>query len=199
MASIDSTENPQNDAVKPQPDISGDTPLSSSDSESETEPDSESEPDPTGQPEPIDFNDNSEAVNTRILSDILDSPSRKKEQLEEDGTVRYLSDRYNFPVDRENWTESDLREYWADGPLSTGKPGWDPAFVDEEDINAIRDEVEAGGDPPIAPFYVPYRKSYPVIPDNHYDIRSPKAVVEELDRIEEFLQWVSFIFKDGSS
>lgn len=92
-----------------------------------------------------------------------------------------------------------MREYWADGPLSTGKPGWDPAFVDEEDINAVRDELEAGSDPPIAPFYVPYRKPYPVIPDNHYDIRTPKSVIEELDRIEEFLQWVSFIFKDGSS
>lgn len=92
-----------------------------------------------------------------------------------------------------------MREYWADGPLATGKPGWDPAFAEQEDVDAVKYELEAGGDAPIAPFYVPYRKPYPVIPDNHYDIRTPKAVVEELDRIEEFLQWVSFVFKDGSS
>ncbi|KAL8094248.1 protein TIC 100 isoform X1 [Apium graveolens] len=184
-------------------DIFADAPPTSSSSDSDTESESSEpeaeEPDPTDTTDIFNFYDNTEAVNTKVLSDILSSPSLKQQQLAEDKSVKYLSDRYDFPHDPENWTEADLREYWADGPLSTGKPGWDPAFVDNEDITAIRDEVENGGDPPIAPFYVPYRRPYPVIPDNHYDIRTPKSVVEELDRIEEFLQWVSFVFKDGSS
>ncbi|CAN4120431.1 unnamed protein product [Withania somnifera] len=79
------------------------------------------------------------------------------------------------------------------------KPGWDPNWVDEEEEDIIDREIKAGRDPPIAPFYVPYRKPYPVIPDNHYDISNPKSVIEEFDRIEEFLKWVSFIFADGSS
>ncbi|KAH6773063.1 MORN Occupation and Recognition repeat-containing protein [Perilla frutescens var. hirtella] len=79
------------------------------------------------------------------------------------------------------------------------KPGWDPNWVDDDEVEVISDEIKAGRDPPIAPFYVPYRKYYPVIPDNHYDISNPKSVIEELDRIEEFLIWVSYIFQDGSS
>ncbi|KAH9602705.1 hypothetical protein KSS87_010603 [Heliosperma pusillum] len=95
--------------------------------------------------------------------------------------------------------EADLQELWADAPLAATKPGWDPVWADEEDWEIVEDELREGKDPPIAPFYLPYRKPYPVIPDNHYDISTPKAVVEELDRIEEFLKWVSFIFADGSS
>ncbi|KAJ8643986.1 hypothetical protein MRB53_005734 [Persea americana] len=41
-------------------------------------------------------------------------------------------------------------------------------------------------------------KHFPAIPDNHFDITTPMVVVEEMDRIEEFLQWVSYIFADGS-
>ncbi|KAL0369569.1 UNVERIFIED_CONTAM: hypothetical protein Sangu_0275000 [Sesamum angustifolium] len=79
------------------------------------------------------------------------------------------------------------------------KPGWDPNWVDEEEVDIISEEIKAGRDPPIAPFYVPYRKPYPAIPNNHHDISNPKAVIEELDRIEEFLRWVSYIFPDGST
>ncbi|XP_076957632.1 protein TIC 100-like [Bidens hawaiensis] len=79
------------------------------------------------------------------------------------------------------------------------KPGWDPNWVDKDELEVINEEIREGRDPPIAPFYVPFRKHYPVIPNNHYDIRNAKPVIEELDRIEEFLTWHSFVFADGST
>ncbi|XP_062086505.1 protein TIC 100-like, partial [Humulus lupulus] len=123
----------------------------------------------------------------------------RRKRAVEDRQYEYYEDLFDFPEDPENWKEEDVMEYWADAPLEMTKPGWDPDWADEEDWEIVRQEIAAGRDPPIAPFYVPYRKPYPVIPDNHYDIKNPKAVIEELDRIEEFLTWVSYIFPDGSS
>ncbi|KAG8362942.1 hypothetical protein BUALT_BualtUnG0021000 [Buddleja alternifolia] len=123
----------------------------------------------------------------------------RREQDEEDEDVEYHEDLFDFPPDPENWREEDLKELWADAPIEMTKPGWDPHSVDEEEVDIVSEEIKAGRDPPIAPFYIPYRKPYPVIPDNHYDISNPKSVIEELDRIEEFLIWVSYIFQDGSS
>ncbi|XP_022140428.1 protein TIC 100 [Momordica charantia] len=143
--------------------------------------------------------DNTPEVNIRRFSQILDGKRMRRQQEEEDENYVYHEDLFDFPEDPENWREEDLQELWMDAPLEMTKPGWDPIWADEEDWEIVRDEVAAGKDPPIAPFYVPYRKPYPAIPDNHYDISSPKAVIEELDRIEEFLRWVSYIFPDGSS
>ncbi|KAF5201995.1 Tic-like protein, partial [Thalictrum thalictroides] len=130
---------------------------------------------------------------------MLESKEMKKIEEQEEEEYVFHEDLFDFPKDPEKWTEQDLRELWADGPLEMTKPGWDPVWADENDWNVIMDEVEDGKDPAIAPFYLPYRKYYPAIPDNHYDISNPKAVIEELDRIEEFLRWVSYIFPDGSS
>lgn len=143
--------------------------------------------------------DNTPEVNIRRFSQILDGKRMRRQQEEEDENYVYHEDLFDFPEDPENWREEDLQELWMDAPLEMTKPGWDPIWADEEDWEIVRDEVAAGKDPPIAPFYVPYRKPYPAIPDNHYDISNPKAVIEELDRIEEFLRWVSYIFPDGSS
>ncbi|XP_057961985.1 protein TIC 100 [Malania oleifera] len=143
--------------------------------------------------------DNSAEANIRRFSKVLDSKRLKKTEDEEDRKYVYYEDLFDFPKDPENWREEDLKELWADAPLEMTKPGWDPVWADEDDWDVVREEIRAGRDPPIAPFYLPYRKSYPVIPDNHYDISNPKAVIEELDRIEEFLKWVSYIFLDGSS
>lgn len=132
--------------------------------------------------------------------EILDSEEFK--ELDEEEDEDYVDDReelYNFPHDPEDWKEEDLKEYWADGPPFLTKPGWDPNWVDEDELNIINQEIKEGNDPPIAPFYVPYRRYYPVVPNNHYDIPNPKSVIEELDRIEEFLQWHSFVFADGST
>ncbi|RWW26978.1 hypothetical protein BHE74_00043469, partial [Ensete ventricosum] len=142
---------------------------------------------------------NDPETNIRKFSEALESRTyRKREEAVEHGYV-YHEDRFDFPRDPEKWREEDLRELWADAPVEMTKPGWDPAWADAEDLEVVRNELDAGRDPHIAPFYVPYRKFYPAIPDNHHDISNPKAVIEELDRIEEFLIWVSYVFEDGSS
>lgn len=134
------------------------------------------------------------------VSQILESEEFKKlEESEEVNDVDNIEELYDFPHDPENWKEEDLREYWADAPPFLMKPGWDPNWVDKDELEVINEEIKEGRDPPIAPFYVPYRKHYPVIPHNHYDIRNAKSVIEELDRIEEFLTWHSFVFADGST
>ncbi|KAJ4977668.1 hypothetical protein NE237_008448 [Protea cynaroides] len=143
--------------------------------------------------------DNSPETNVKLIMEATESEGLKKIEEEEEREFALQRESFNFPEDPENWQEEDLREYWADAPLKMAKPGWDPDFADEEDWEVMKEEVKEGRDPPIAPFYLPYRKHYPAIPDNHHDISNPKSVIEELDRIEEFLKWVSYIFEDGSS
>ncbi|XP_022957766.1 protein TIC 100 isoform X1 [Cucurbita moschata] len=206
MADGDSSETVASQQKKEREEKQND--LSSSDSsESEYESDDASEGE-YEEEEPLIFTrrteelteaDNNEETNIRRLSQALGGKLVKKMQEEEEETVVYHEDLFDFPKDPENWTEEDLQELWMDAPLEMEKPGWDPIWADEKDWEVMRDEVEAGKDPPIAPFYVPYRKPYPVIPDNHFDIPNAKSVIEELDRIEEFLKWVSYIFPDGSS
>lgn len=146
-----------------------------------------------------DESNNNPESNIKRFTRILNSKRLKREEEAEEKDYTYHEDLFNFPKDVENWREEDLKELWGDAPIEMTKPGWDPNWVDEEEMEIVEKEIKAGRDPPIAPFYVPYRKPYPVIPDNHYDISTPKAVIEELDRIEEFLTWVSYIFPDGSS
>lgn len=149
--------------------------------------------------EPLPESQNTPEINFRDFAEVLDSKRLQKIHEEVDPDFVVERNPFDFPEDPENWTEEDLRELWADGPLEIGGTGWDPAFVEEDEWEYVQDEIADGGKPPIAPFYLPYRKHYPAIPDNHYDISNPKAVIEELDRIEEFLKWVSYIFADGSS
>ncbi|KAL8477060.1 hypothetical protein ACS0TY_029394 [Phlomoides rotata] len=59
------------------------------------------------------------------------------------------------------------------------KPGWDPHDVDKEEVDVLTEEIREGRDLPIGPFYVPYRKNYPVIPTDNYDVSNPKSVIEE--------------------
>ncbi|KAK4255203.1 hypothetical protein QN277_008228 [Acacia crassicarpa] len=143
--------------------------------------------------------ENTPEANLELFSEVLDSERVQMLREEEDDDILEQFEPFDFPKDPENWREEDLGEYWADGPLEIGGTGWDPVWADENDWEYVRKELAAGRKPPIAPFYVPFRKFNPVIPSNHFDISSPKAVIEELDRIEEFLQWVSYIFPDGSS
>ncbi|XP_034688262.1 protein TIC 100 [Vitis riparia] len=153
---------------------------------------------PGEEPDPRAY-DNKPETNIMRFTRILESRRMKKMQEEEEKEYVFYEDLFDFPEDPEKWREEDLKELWADAPLEMTKPGWDPVWADEEEWEIVKEETKAGRDPPIAPFYVPYRKPYPAIPDNHYDISSPKSVIEELDRIEEFLNWVSYIFPDGSS
>ncbi|KAH0712848.1 hypothetical protein KY289_008807 [Solanum tuberosum] len=170
----------------------------SSDSESETEEGFRPITRP-GEPDIDDEENVTPEANVKRFMRILNSKSRKRELDEEEKGYTYHEDLFDFPYDPENWREEDLKELWGDAPIEMTKPGWDPNWVDEEEDDIIAEEIKAGRDPPIAPFYVPYRKPYPVIPDNNYDISNPKSVIEEFDRIEEFLKWVSFIFADGST
>ncbi|KAL3530429.1 hypothetical protein ACH5RR_009751 [Cinchona calisaya] len=204
MADPKSTAEPQNepnpDDEIPQEDEEFEEPEEEtfSDSESESEPEIYSRP---GEPE-IDIEDeenNTPEANIKRFMKVLNSKRLKREQEEEEEDIVYHEDLFDFPKDKENWTEEDLKELWADAPVEMTKPGWDPNWVDEEEVEIVKDMASEGRDPPIAPFYVPYRKYYPVIPDDNYDISDPKSVIEELDRIEEFLTWVSYIFPDGSS
>ncbi|XP_030522393.1 protein TIC 100 [Rhodamnia argentea] len=147
----------------------------------------------------MDEDDNTPEANIRRFSEILNSRRMRRKLEEEDKNYVFHEDLFDFPEDPEKWREEDLKELWADAPLEATKPGWDPVWADEEDWEIVKEDIKAGREPAIAPFYLPYRRPYPAIPDNHYDISNPKAVVEELDRIEEFLKWVSYIFPDGSS
>eukprot|EP01018_Ginkgo_biloba_P018256 Gb_21240 [translate_table: standard] len=126
----------------------------------------------------------------------------KEEEEEEDEEEPVLSpaEEFDFPKDPEGWTEEDLQELWTDAPTEiTNDIGWDPDLADEDDWELIDSLRSEGKTMDLQPFYVPYRKYYPVIPDNHHDIENPKAAVEELERIEEFLKWVSYVFPDGST
>ncbi|KAF7805677.1 protein TIC 100 [Senna tora] len=150
-------------------------------------------------PEELAQLQNTPEANFELFSEVLDSKRLKRIQEERDQEILEEDDPFDFPKDPENWREQDLGEFWADGPLEIEGTGWDPVWADEDEWEYVQDEIAAGRKPPIAPFYVPFRKYNPSIPDNHFDLRKPKAVIEELDRIEEFLRWVSYIFPDGSS
>lgn len=123
---------------------------------------------------------------------------KRREAEEEDEEVLEEEDEWNFPIDRENWTEEDLEEEWADPTPADDTVGRDPELA-EDDEELIAKLEKDGRAPPQRPYYVPYRKWYPSIPEDHPDIDSPEAVVEELERMEEFLVWASYIFEDGSS
>ncbi|XP_077241217.1 MORN (Membrane Occupation and Recognition Nexus) repeat-containing protein [Tasmannia lanceolata] len=178
-------------------------------SSSEEEPEYDSEESESQDPisaeqivneEEEEVDDNSPETTIRKFNEVLDSKQYRKREAEEDREYVYYEDLFDFPPDPEKWREEDLKELWADGPVEMVNPGWDPVWADEEeDWEVVTEEINAGRDPPIAPFYLPFRKYYPAIPDNHFDISNPKSVIEELDRIEEFLTWVSYIFPDGSS
>ncbi|CAJ1955801.1 unnamed protein product [Sphenostylis stenocarpa] len=149
--------------------------------------------------EPQEDKRNNPETNLRDFSRALDSAAMKELHEELDPLIAEEQNPFDFPEDPENWTEQDLRELWADGVPEISGTGWDPALATEEEYRFVNEQLADGEDPPIAPFYLPYRKHYPPIPDNHYDIATPKDAIEELDRIEEFLKWVSYVFQDGST
>lgn len=125
-----------------------------------------------------------------------------KERLEGEDENDGFNDAYlyDFPKDPENWTEEDLQEIWADAPEELDDDiGWDPDTIDADDWELIQTLREEGEKVVTEPFYVPYRKYYPPVYENHFDINNPRSVVEELERLEEFFKWASFVFEDGST
>ncbi|GAB2274654.1 hypothetical protein Dimus_009424 [Dionaea muscipula] len=155
---------------------------------------------PQKEEESIPEDDDSEGANVKRFMKVIKEVMAKEDERHEKKMKFKKPDPFDFGTDYENWTEADLKELWGDGPLRSDKTGWDPYFVDGYDADAVREMYAEGGNPTVAPFYVPYRGHYPVIARGMFpDISTPKAVITELDRIEEFLKWVSYIFKDGSS
>ncbi|GKU93920.1 hypothetical protein SLEP1_g7472 [Rubroshorea leprosula] len=114
-----------------------------------------------------------------ILTKILGSKRYKVLQEEEERRrlLRYAPEEVKWDVadDLERWREEDVKELWADAPLFMTKLGWDTVWADEEDWAVVNEEIQAERDPPIAPFYVPYTKTYPPVPKDDYDIKGPKG------------------------
>lgn len=138
-------------------------------------------------------------TNYKDTMEALQSPAAKK-VLERN--ARRAVDPFNpfdFPPDDEDWTEEDLLELWDNGNNSIGGTGWDPKLATPEEWDYVKGQLAKGKDVPVAPFYLPYRKPIPPIPNNNFAIKGPEGVIEELDRIEEFLKWVSYIFEDGTT
>jgi len=177
---------------------------SSSDSEPETQDDPDVEaylnafisqntvtsvPDSEFDPEQ-NFKDVMEAYHSENVEKHYDKKARRKVQ---------PRNPFDFPPDYENWKEEDLRELWDYGNNTITGTGWDPAFATPDEWEYVQWKHYKGQDVPIAPFYLPYRKPIPPIPTNLPTIKGPRDVIEELDRIEEFLKWVSYVFEDGST
>ncbi|KAI3773297.1 hypothetical protein L1987_47822 [Smallanthus sonchifolius] len=80
------------------------------------------------------------------VSQILESEELKKlEESEEVNDVDSIKELYDFPPDPENWKEEDLREIWADAPPFMMKPGWDPNWVDKDELEIINEEIREDG------------------------------------------------------
>ncbi|KAK7324886.1 hypothetical protein VNO77_28792 [Canavalia gladiata] len=155
---------------------------------------------PRGRNEVVEeVDDNDPEINFKEFAEVLDSKEVQRMHSRRDRLLVHEDKSFDFPKDPEKWTEEDLRELWADGPLHLLGTGWDPVWATEDEWEYVFEKLAEGENPPIAPFYVPFRKHHPAIPNNHVDIATPKAVIEELDRIEEFLKWVSYVFQDGST
>ncbi|CAK8535338.1 unnamed protein product [Lathyrus sativus] len=106
---------------------------------------------------------------------------------------------FEYPQDDEDWSEKDLREVWDNGNNVISGTGWDPNSVAPDEWVYVETQLANGRDVPVAPFYLPYRKHLPQVPPKNVNIKSPMDFIEELDRIEEFLKWVSYIFEDGTT
>ncbi|XP_024537235.1 protein TIC 100-like [Selaginella moellendorffii] len=151
---------------------------------------------------------------------------KKKEEIIKDRLKNEYEATWNFPVDLEGWTEEDLGEEWVDPPLDATGSGYDPMFAPpppDEDLDKViaqqtkrsrkqkkefkkyMDKQEEAKTPltedgyPARPYYVPYRLPYPSIPKIHAEVENAFDVVEELEKIEEFLRVGELYLPDGSS
>lgn len=139
-------------------------------------------------------------TNLKDVIEALETSETVRKNRERNDPRRIIPyDPFDFPRDPENWTEEDLREFWDNSANRITGTGWDPVFAEEDELDYVSEKLAKGKDAPVAPFYLPYRKPVPPVPDNNPAIKGPMDVIEELDRIEEFLKWVSYVFEDGST
>lgn len=121
---------------------------------------------------------------------------KEKEVEEEEDEVLEEEDEWNFFIDRENWIEEDLEEEWVDFILVDDMVGWDLELVEDDEEFIVKFEKD-GRVFFWRLYYVFYRKVYFLIFEDYFDIDSFEVVVEELECMEEFFVWVSYIFEDG--
>ncbi|CAI5975031.1 unnamed protein product [Closterium sp. NIES-65] len=140
-------------------------------------------------------------------------PKQSLEELEKAAAEVAEEDEWNFPQDPDKWTEADLGEEWADAPADAKVPFYDPLLglsaLDAADDDADADDgrrrrkaprkQQRAKLPHSEDRYVPYRQGLP--PVNEMDDGSSGALkaLEELEMEEEFLQWASYVFRDGAT
>ncbi|GJP51767.1 hypothetical protein CLOM_g10910 [Closterium sp. NIES-68] len=152
----------------------------------------------------------------QILEDfygIKPRPKQSLEELERAAAEVAEEDEWNFPQDPDKWTEADLGEEWAEAPPDAKVPFYDPLLglsaLDAADDDADADDgrrrrkaprkQQRAKLPHSEDRYVPYRQGLP--PVNEMDDGSSGALraLEELEMEEEFLQWASYVFRDGAT
>lgn len=121
--------------------------------------------------------------------------------------------------DKEGWTEGDLDEEWIDPPDNATNMFYDPhlgitgiesdAGEDDDDrqrtsrFRRRRGKKRAKKQIPkeirTPEAYVPFRRPLPPIPDDDDAIIGAEGVLRELEMEEEFLDWDSYVFQDGST
>ncbi|CAI5513349.1 unnamed protein product [Closterium sp. Naga37s-1] len=140
-------------------------------------------------------------------------PKQSLEELEAAAAEVAEEEEWNFPQDPDKWTEADLGEEWADAPADAKVPFYDPLLglsaLDAADDDADADDgrrrrkaprkQQRAKLPHSEDRYVPYRQGLP--PVNEMDDGSSGALkaLEELEMEEEFLQWASYVFRDGAT
>eukprot|EP00271_Cylindrocystis_brebissonii_P023017 TRINITY_DN91_c0_g1_i2.p1 TRINITY_DN91_c0_g1~~TRINITY_DN91_c0_g1_i2.p1 ORF type:complete len:1099 (+),score=321.61 TRINITY_DN91_c0_g1_i2:88-3384(+) len=126
----------------------------------------------------------------------------------------------SFNKDEENWKEGDLDEEWVDPPKHQVGSYYDPKVgvtgveevEEDEDEDARRSSRRRGRSAKrkekglkvpkeirTPDVYVPFRRDYPPIPETDSDIDGPEDVIDNMAGQEEFLDWDSCVFKDGST
>ncbi|CAI7731155.1 unnamed protein product [Closterium sp. NIES-53] len=140
-------------------------------------------------------------------------PKQSLEELEAAAAEVAEEEEWNFPQDPDKWTAADLGEEWADAPADAKVPFYDPLLglsaLDAADDDADADDgrrrrkaprkQQRAKLPHSEDRYVPYRQGLP--PVNEMDDGSSGALkaLEELEMEEEFLQWASYVFRDGAT
>ncbi|CAI5471689.1 unnamed protein product [Closterium sp. Yama58-4] len=140
-------------------------------------------------------------------------PKQSLEELEMAAAEVAEEEEWNFPQDPDKWTEADLGEEWADAPADAKVPFYDPLLglsaLDAADDDADADDgrrrrkaprkQQRAKLPHSEDRYVPYRQGLPPVNEMEDGSSGALRALEELEMEEEFLQWASYVFRDGAT
>ncbi|CAI5472354.1 unnamed protein product [Closterium sp. Yama58-4] len=140
-------------------------------------------------------------------------PKQSIEELEKAAAEVAEEEEWNFPQDPDKWTEADLGEEWADAPADAKVPFYDPLLglsaLDAADDDADADDgrrrrkaprkQQRAKLPHSEDRYVPYRQGLPPVNEMEDGSSGALRALEELEMEEEFLQWASYVFRDGAT